>query len=284
VAHREIGRILSARQDYKGAIESFNKVLQYNPKDIASLRELAYAQHQNGQSAVAETSFIRALTAEPNDPQTNDNMAIVKIALKKYSEAVGYAKRAVAGEPANDRYSYTLGLALENSGDIDGAIRAYTNAAEKNPDYVRPRINLGRIYLDNGFPNEALTCLMEAYRAEPSSFEVNNNLGNVYARMENWSLAVEHYRTALALQPANSVVRMNLAKAYVGSGNLERAKEAYLEVIKQSPNNYDALFELGKACASLGDSDSAKKYLASLLEKSPMYSGKAEAEKILTGL
>jgi tetratricopeptide (TPR) repeat protein len=283
VAYREIGRILSAKQDYSGAIDAFNEAITYNPGDIASLRDLGYAQNQAGQNQAAETSFTQALASDPEDPRTNDNMAIVKIDLKKYAEAVQYAKKAVAAEPAVVRYSYTLGLACEKAGDLDAAIGAYKNAA-RDPSYVRPRINLGLLYLDNGFPNEALSYLMEAYRAEPNSFEVNNNLGNVHARMENWDAAVERYKAALSRQSANVTVRMNLARAYVKSGNLPLAKEAYLEVLKLAPANYDALFELGKACASMGDATAAKQYLASLLEKSPSYSGRAEVEKLLTEL
>ncbi|MDR1388399.1 MAG: tetratricopeptide repeat protein [Treponema sp.] len=283
-AHREIGRIYSAQNNYPKAVESFARALQGNPKDTASLRDLGYAQNQNGQNQAAEASFTQALAADPSDAQTNDNMALVKIALNKFNEAVEYAKKATQAAPANERYLYTLGLACEKAGDIDAAISAYKSSAEKNARYVRPRVNLSLIYLENGFNSEALTCLLEAVRAEPNSFEVNNNLGNVYARMDDWPQAIQYYEAALRVQGGNVTVRMNLARAYAGAQNMDRARDSYLEVVRLSPNNYDALFELGKTCVSMGDRESAKKYLASLLEKSPSYSGRAEAEKILNGL
>ncbi|MDR2471786.1 MAG: tetratricopeptide repeat protein [Treponema sp.] len=211
-------------------------------------------------------------------------MALVKIALRKYGEAVDYARRAAAAAPGNSRYSYTLGLAREKAGDMDGAVAAYKASAEKDPRYLRPRINLGLLYLENGFPNEALDSLMEAWRVEPASFEVNNNLGNVYARLESWDEAVRRYEAALAAQPGNVTSRMNLARAHVGARNLTRARDVYLEVTRLAPNNDDALFELGKTCAGMGDADSARRYLAALLEKNPGHSGKAEAEKILASL
>jgi tetratricopeptide (TPR) repeat protein len=211
-------------------------------------------------------------------------MALVKIALQKYGEAAEYARKATAAAPSNERYAYTLGLALEKAGNVEGAISAYKASAAMNTRYTRPRINLGLLYLDSGSPAEALNYLMEAYRAEPASFEVNNNLGNVYARMENWAQAIEYYEGALAQQPGNTTARMNLARAYVGSQDLGRAKTAYQEVLRLAPNNFDALFELGKTCAGMGDTEAARHYLVSLLERSPSYSGKAEAERILSSL
>jgi tetratricopeptide (TPR) repeat protein len=284
VAHREIGRILLAGGNNQGAVESFTKALQYSPHDLASLRELGAAQSAAGNFAAAEASFNRALLSASNDDQTNYNMAVVKIALNKNTEAVSFAKRAADGNPSNAVYAYTLGLACEAAEDLDGAIRAYAKAASLDAKYIRPRINLGSLYLTNGLPGEALQFLSEAYRAEPANFEVNNNMGAAYARQENWTASVEHYEKALAADFHNPTVHLNLARAYVGAGDLAKAKNGYQEVLRLSPDNWEALLELGKTCIGLGDSDMAKKYLQDLLKRNPSYSGRAEAERMLAGL
>ncbi|MDR3123930.1 MAG: tetratricopeptide repeat protein, partial [Treponema sp.] len=181
-AHREIGRILNARDDFRGAAEAFAKALEYAPNDVASARELGAAQMAGGEYAAAEASFERALRATPDDDQTNYNMAVVKLSRDKGDEALGYAQKAAELVPGSALYAYTLGLAAEAAGEFEAAAAAYGRAISLDAAYIRPRINLGNLYLDNGFAEEALRLLTAAYDREPASFEVNNNLGAAYAR------------------------------------------------------------------------------------------------------
>jgi FimV-like protein len=77
---------------------------------------------------------------------------------------------------------------------------------------------------------------------------------------------------------------LNLARALVGSGALDEARDAYLECLRLDTANWDARLELGKTYVSLGDRDSAKRSLQELISRNPDYTGKAEAERILSGL
>ncbi|MDR1587691.1 MAG: tetratricopeptide repeat protein [Treponema sp.] len=283
-AHRQIGYILSARGDRAAAVEAYKRCLLYDPGNLAALREMGAVQSASGDHSGAEASFNRALELAPNDDQTNYNMALVKIELKKYGEARAFSEKAAAAAPSKALYHYTLGLSCESAGDEEGAIAAYTRAASLDQKYVRPRVNLGKIFIANGLPNQAMTLLLEAYRVEPSSFEVNNNLGAAYQKLENWDRSVEYYEKAITAEPNNATTRLNLARAYVGAANFNKARDQYRETLRLNPDNADALFELGKAYVSLGDAASAKQQLEALLRTSPNYPGKAEAERILEGL
>jgi tetratricopeptide (TPR) repeat protein len=284
VAHRQLGYLLSAKGDKAGAIEAYKRCLLYDPGNLAALRELGAAQSGSGDYSGAEASFNRALELAPNDDQTNYNMALVKIELKKYDEARVFSGKAISAAPSKALYHYTLGLSCESAGDEEGAIAAYTKAASLDQKYVRPRVNLGKIFIANGLPNQAMTLLLEAYRVEPSSFEVNNNLGAAYQKLEDWERSVEYYEKAITAEPNNATTRLNLARAHIGAANFSKARDQYRETLRLSPNNADALFELGKAYVSLGDAVSAKQQLEALLKTSPNYPGKAEAERILEGL
>ncbi|MDR1410597.1 MAG: tetratricopeptide repeat protein [Spirochaetaceae bacterium] len=283
-AHRQTGYILSAKGDKAGAIEAYKRCLLYDPGNLAALRELGAAQNGSGDYSGAEASFSRALGLAPDDDQTNYNMALVKIELKKYGEARAFSEKAAAAAPSKALYHYTLGLACESDGDEDGAIAAYAKAASLDQKYVRPRINLGKIFIANNLPSQALTLLLEAYRAEPSSFEVNNNLGAAYQKLEDWGRSVDHYEKAITAEPNNATTRLNLARAHIGAANFNKARDQYRETLRLNPDNADAQFELGKAYVSLGDAVSAKQQLEVLLRTSPNYPGKAEAERILGGL
>jgi tetratricopeptide (TPR) repeat protein len=286
-AHRQIGAILSAKGDRAGAIEAYKRCLFYNPERLvalAALREMGAVQSASGDYQGAETSFARALELSPDDDQTNYNMALVKLELKKYDEARSFSEKAAALAPSKALYHYTSGLSRESAGDEEGAIAAYAKAASLDRKYVRPRINLGRIFIAGGLPEQALTLLLEAYQAEPASFEVNNNLGAAYQKMEDWERSVEYYERAITVEPGNATAHLNLARAYIGAGDFNKARSQYRETLRLNPGNADALFELGKAYISLGDAAQAKQQLEVLLRTSPDYPAKAEAERILRGL
>jgi tetratricopeptide (TPR) repeat protein len=246
--------------------------------------ELAAAQSQAGNFMEAENLFARALRINPSDAQTNYNMATVKIELRKFTEAINFAKNAVDSVPSNAVYVYTLGLACEGSGANEVAITAYKTAASLDQRYIRPRINLGNLFQTAGNFNDAITYLNEAYAIEPGNFEVNNNLGAVYSKQRNWSYSIVHYERALVAMPNDAVVRFNLARAYAGAGDLEKAQSSYQAVLRLTPENWDAMFELGKTCFTLGQHSDARRYLQDLINRNPGYSGKAEAESILASL
>jgi tetratricopeptide (TPR) repeat protein len=211
-------------------------------------------------------------------------MSVVKLALNKNAEALAYARHAVESNPNSAVYTYTLGLALEATGNADAAIAAYQKSASLDRKYVRPRINLGNLYLSHNNFNEGTRYLSEAYAIEPSNFEVNNNLGAVYAKMENWTKSVEHYEKALSVDSKNPTVHLNLARAYTSAGEFAKAQNSYLAVLRLNPDNWDALYELGKTYVSMGKPDEAKKHLRDLLQRNASYGARADAERILAGL
>jgi tetratricopeptide (TPR) repeat protein len=282
-AHREIGRILQLMGDSRGAIAAFSKALQYS-NDFSTLCELAAAHSQAGNYVEAENIFARALQINSSDAQTNYNMAVVKLELKKYDQALSYAKIAVDSNPSNAVYVYTMGLACEGMQATELAINAYQRAITIDSKYIKPRINLGSIYLSNGKYDDAITILSEAYAIEPANFEVNNNLGAVYAKKENWTYSIVHYERALTSKPNDPTVRFNLARAYAGAGEIEKAQNSYQALLRIAPDNWDAMFELGMTCVTLGQNSEAKRYLQDLISRNPNYSGKAEAERILKSL
>jgi tetratricopeptide (TPR) repeat protein len=284
LAHREIGRILFAKKDLRGAAEAFENALRYNPEDLASLRELGATQSEAGNFAAAENSFARALQSAPVDGQTNYNMAVVKLGMKKNTEALSFARAAFESNRSNAMYAYTVGLACEALGDVDLAAAAYRNAASLDARYVRPRINLGSMFIARNDFDNAILYLSEAFRIEPANFEVNNNLGAVYAKMENWQSSVEHYERALAAQSNHPTVHLNLARAYTSAGDLAKAQNSYQAVLRLTPENWDAIFELGKIYVSLGMPDEAKRQLTDLLFRNTAFHAKADAERILAGL
>ena len=121
---------------------------------------MAAMYSKTGKFSEAERYFKEALTLGSNDAMTNFNMATVELELNKPAVALDYAKKAVDAEPGNAVYLYTYGLAGERNGMNDVALLQYSRSITADPKYIRPRINLGTMYLDANRIDNALSQLV----------------------------------------------------------------------------------------------------------------------------
>ena len=166
----------------------------------------------------------------------------------------------------------------------DVALQQYAKSIAADPKYVKPRVNLGRMYLDANRVDNALQQLVAAWNLEKDNFDVNNNLGKAYGLKGQFDKSVEHYARAVAKAPKDADVRANLAAAYVSANLPEKARDTYIEVIKLDSDRWDAYYELGKLDVSLGDKAAAKSVLQDLLKKKPDYPKASEVKSIVDTL
>lgn len=280
-AYIEIARLLDRKGDFSGSIANYNTALKYEPGNVSALREMASIYSKTGKFAEAERFFKEALTLGSNDAQTNYNMATVQLALDKPVPALDYAKKAVDSESTNAVYLYTYGLAGERNGMKDVALQQYAKSIAADPKYVKPRINLGNMYIDAKRIDDAINQLSAAYNIEKDNFEVNNNLGKAYGLKGMFDKSVDHYAKAVAKNPKDVEVRANLATSYISAGLSEKARDTYVDLLKLDPSRWDAYYELGKLYISLGDKVAAKAVFQDLLKKKPDYTRAAEVQSLL---
>lgn len=215
---------------------------------------------------------------------TNYNMATVQLELGKPESALDYAKKAVDVDAKNAVYLYTYGLAGERNGMNDVALQQYARSIAADPKYVKPRINIGTMYLDAKRIDDALNQLNAAYNIEKDNFEVNNNLGKAYGLKGLFDKAVDHYAKAVSKNPKDATVRANLASAYISAGLTEKARDTYIDLLKIDGQRWDAYYELGKLYISLGDKAAAKSVLSDLLKKKPDYPQAGDIQSLLDTL
>ncbi len=208
-------------------------------------------------------------------------MALTEIELKKYSDALTYASKAVQLDSNSAEYLYTLGLISEKLNNIPSAIQAYKASIARNPKFILPRINLGKIYDENGTYDKALDQLLKAYQIDPESLAVNNNLGNVYLHSKLYKNSITHFKKAIAQKPNATLMRYNLALAYIATGDKAHAITALTELIKIDNTYWDAYYTLGKLLYAEKQQDKAKELFKALLAKKPDYSKRNEIETLI---
>jgi tetratricopeptide (TPR) repeat protein len=198
--------------------------------------------------------------------------AYLESAASKYARgaregAIAAARRAVELEPDwLDPREY-LGDLLAVSGDLDGAVREWLEAAARTPEGPRLRGKAATELAKAGRAAEAMPLLEEAIREKPSfahiavtlgvnAFQAGDaamargwwemvlrhapedllalyNMGNLAAAQKRYDEAIDWWKRAVAVNPAHMDSLHNLALAYLYTRNFAAAKETVAAIRAQ---------------------------------------------------
>ncbi|MBM3988780.1 MAG: tetratricopeptide repeat protein [Planctomycetes bacterium] len=119
-----------------------------------------------------------------------------------------------------------LALALEEAGDLPGALRLWQRALELDPNYGRPWSNLGRLALAEGDLERAERCLRRAAELGRGNALAHANLGALLLRREKFAEAASSYAEATRRAPGMAHAWRGLGKARLALGDYYEAERA----------------------------------------------------------
>ena len=185
-----------------------------------------------GDKSTAELAFKEALLHRSNMADTHYNLGILLQEQQRYKEAIIYYEQAIKLRPGLGFAYLNLGLALTQIGDTSKAIDVFrkgvdvTDVGIKDPtDNIEARaassLNLGRLLLEHGDRNGALTILHEAVNKTAPKIvktgsgireKLYNQLGEVYTQLGNIHEAEKWYLSSLNANPNHLPAHLTLAK------------------------------------------------------------------------
>jgi tetratricopeptide (TPR) repeat protein len=104
----------------------------------------------------AERSWQRAAALAPGNVFVLEAAAGVYAAMGRFPEAVTLRHQVIERDPLNPASYVLLGIDSYNAGQMDEAVTAFKKALELNPDNPAIHCSLGRVYLAQERPQEAL--------------------------------------------------------------------------------------------------------------------------------
>jgi len=148
-------------------------------------------------------------------------------------------------------------IALHQSGDLDGAIRAYREYLAAQPDSIEARSNLGAALARAGRYEEAIAEYNRALARSSQNPALLLNLGLAYYKTGRPAEAATRFESAISLAPQfKEQVTMLLASCY---NSLGRYKEsAALLAPLESSKSADPAFDYLYGTALIGDGRSAE--------------------------
>ena len=176
--------------------------------------ELAGAYLQLKQKNRAVSAADKAVAAR-NDNRFLYEAAMIYLQTGRSAQALELAKALkLKLEPEPQAYAHIIEAREMSERDVVGAVRMMLNTLDKDLDCWLARFELGRIYLENGKPVEALDqfgqCLTRLGEATAVFLDdtptlryiplIYYNLGRAYAGAGNTSAASENYNKFLAIK------------------------------------------------------------------------------------
>jgi tetratricopeptide (TPR) repeat protein len=248
------------------------------------------------QWSAAERLLKAAQTRDPGDFWLNHDLGMViqEKGPARAEEAIGYLRAALALQSDSPFAYLQLGLALEDKGDIKGAIRCCRAALTIDLNYGHAHVNLGVLLMKKGDLDGAIKCYKRAIKIDPKNAYAHNNLGYVLRSKGNVQQGITCFKRAIAIDPKydspynnlsaalhsmgrfdaaiawcrkaiaidpKMAVYSNLGSALRAKGKLDEAIVCYRKAIAINPKDTNAHTNLGQALKAKGKFDEAIAYL-----------------------
>ena len=173
--HLNWARLKEERGQAEEARQSYQFVLDEQPKSVQAVLGLARLDQLAGRTDQAEQGFQKALQLNPNEPHVLDAVGQFYVSQKRWNEAVEMLQRAMAAAPNDKTYRYHLAVALARSGDIATAMPHFS----KTVGDAQAHYNVGYILYEQGQLMAAKQQIMQAVVKKPDLLEAQLMLDTI---------------------------------------------------------------------------------------------------------
>ena len=226
---------------------------------------------QDGRPDAALAAIGLAAAAAPAEPRYQFGLGQALQALGRWNEAAVAYRRVVRSEPESADAHFALGVVLQRGGELAPAAAAYRGALALRAGDAAALSNLGTVLREMGDVEGAIGLLEAARRLEPLVASHAVNLGVAFCQRRDFAAAEAILRAALEGEPDHPEAAFNLGNALRGLGRPREALEQYRRAAALRPDYADALNNLGNVLKELGDFAAAMAAYEAALRARPDY-------------
>ncbi len=217
----------------------------------------------------AEKELEAATSLDQSNHQAAYALGQVYADQKKWDKAADAFSLAVKNNPDDAMYHYKLGQSLFESNKLDPAKKELDKALSMNKRLFKAHWYEGKILAAQGKYKDAAGEWTEACRLNPGFGEAFIDLGRLYYQWDFLQEAVSVLsQGAQYARDAEDVTNIYyyLGMAYDGLKQYDKSAEAYVKAIDTQKGNVEARLQAGMAYANKGDKANAKKYLSEFVK------------------
>ncbi|MBT3221110.1 MAG: tetratricopeptide repeat protein, partial [Proteobacteria bacterium] len=285
------GDVLRKHNDFRGAIKTYDNVLEVRPTDVRALFGRAEALRMLGRFEEAVEWFDKTLEVDDEHFSSLCGKASSLNALRHFRRAHPVWNAAL---DVNTNSGFVIrGLihceaALQEMGDEVPRIRS--NVAHQSPlpsghppnrQAAADEIDRGRSYHKERDHKRAIECYSRALEIDPAYAEAAMRIGMAYEDNRQFRKAISAYEKCLALDPQNYQAATNIGEALRKNEQYEEAIEAYDHALTLEQDYLYALAGRAECMRMLGDYEQSLEWFDRSLQVGPRHAfaiqGKAAA-------
>jgi tetratricopeptide (TPR) repeat protein len=264
-----LGRLYKIGQDSAGSEKAYKKALELDPDNEYALSGLMVVYSDLGDAKNAVEMSRRLAERNPNS-RTLRALAKAYEDVHDFAAAVQTLRRALELAPHDLDLSRSLAEDLLLSGDVDGALKSYTELAQGDPKDAGLQLFLSRIYRQKRDFAKAREAQDRALALDPDNLEI---------RFNDVNLLEAEGKYADAIARLNQILDSTTKRAYSRSEQSNRA--ALLETLGflyRSNEQYALAVETFQKIAAL-DADAGPKAAARVIDTWRLAKEFAKAEE-----
>ena len=243
--------------------------IRYNPGSAKALLSQAVVLLYSGKLEEAFAYFVKALKADPGNPQILLYKAQALRNSGQWPQAERVYRDIIADRPNYWFAHNELGWLLSRRADYKGAAQEFELAATAAPRVALPLANLATIYMEQTQPDKA-----KAIDACNRSLQRGPNdvayllLGDIAFSERDYRKSLDYYQLAAKLDPRDDLVWRNIGDCHAMMGHTSevgkdysKAAQLLADSLTTNPRSGPGWASLAFYHAKLGKAEEAKKDL-----------------------
>ena len=281
---------LKELENFDEAILAYEKVLKLEPENLGirkllgvllarkevnqrDLTQRARQLQQEGRLDEALVEYRAILAVDSTNLTALHQVALIYERQGRLEETVEVYRKAVEVDTESPFWVYRhLGFALNQQGDLDGAVEAYQRAIGLNSSDAETYLLLGQALESRDKPQEALLSyqkVVELNSQQSSGFYIT--LGNLFSLTQQFNEAIKSYSFARNLDPSNPEIYRLLAEAKVRNGDVSGALSDCSKTVEIQSIYWQIYHNIGDVCFELSQWSNAAFFYEKSLELNPKF-------------
>ncbi|MBN1297456.1 tetratricopeptide repeat protein [bacterium] len=205
---------------------------------------------------------------------------IVRFESVKESEIKSLYMADTSNIPRGAYSAYIHGLKEMDQKDWDDALKEFSKAIKKYPDFSRCYSHIGDIYRQKGSFLESEENYLRAIELNPNDPYPQGGIGSLYIEHKEWDKAIHSLSIACTMDPSRAELRFLFGKALVQVNRTDEAERQLLQGLMMQPRQTgDTRIILANLYIEQGRLTDARSMLTGYLSENPFAENKKEIRR-----
>ncbi len=222
----DLARVGQEQKDYKGSLGYLAHAEDLNPKDATIPYYFGIVCLQLNLLAEAQRAMGKALALDPDNPSYNYSMGAVTVFSEGPEQAIPYFQKYLRLKPKDPRGQLALGAAYVRAKNYDAGLPVLRESTSHSETASTAHYYLGRILNEEGNPQGAIQELQLSLKSNPDYPDALAELGRSLLTKKDYRQAQAELDHALALSPDHYQANLNLLLLYTKIGDARRDSQS----------------------------------------------------------